>query len=295
MSRIFFALPCNDVLTSSLAVYCKAELGAAIFHHFPDGETLVKVDSDVNNKIVILVCTLDRPDGKLLSLYFLAQTAKELGAQHICLVAPYLAYMRQDKRFSPGEGITSIYFSKLVSHFIDSIITVDPHLHRIHALSEIYSIPATVIHATQLISDWIKANIKTPVLIGPDEESTQWVSAVANGANVPYIILQKIRKGDTDVEVSVPHLEKYIHHTPVLVDDIISTGRTMISTIVQLKNAGMSKPVCIGVHGLFTGNAHSDLLHAGINEVVTCNTIIHQTNKISIDKILGDGILQTIH
>lgn len=294
MSMVFFALPGNEVLTASLALYCKAELGAAVFHQFPDGETLVKIDSEVKDKLVILVCTLDRPDGKIIPLYFLAQTAKELGARHICLVAPYLAYMRQDKRFSPGEGITSIYFSKLVSFFIDSIITVDPHLHRIHALSEIYAIPATVIHATQLISDWIKTNIITPVLVGPDEESEQWVSAVAKGANVPYIILQKIRKGDTNVEVSVPHLEKYIHHTPVLVDDIISTGRTMMSTITRLRNAGVTKPVCIGVHGLFIGNAYSDLLQAGINDIVTCNTIIHQTNKISIDKILADGILQAI-
>lgn len=295
MSMVFFALPGNEVLTASLALYCKAELGAAVFHQFPDGETLVKIDSEVKDKLVILVCTLDRPDGKIIPLYFLAQTAKELGARHICLVAPYLAYMRQDKRFSPGEGITSIYFSKLVSFFIDSIITVDPHLHRIHALSEIYAIPATVIHATQLISDWIKTNIITPVLVGPDEESEQWVSAVAKGANVPYIILQKIRKGDTNVEVSVPHLEKYIHHTPVLVDDIISTGRTMMSTITRLRNAGVTKPVCIGVHGLFIDNAYSDLLQAGTTDIITCNTIIHETNKISIDKILADGILQAIY
>ena len=295
MSRIFFALPGNEVLTASLAVYCKAELGAAVFHHFPDGETLVKIDSEVNDKLVILVCTLDRPDGKIIPLYFLVQTAKELGARHICLVAPYLAYMRQDKRFTSGEGITSIYFSKLVSCFIDSLITVDPHLHRVHDLSEIYLVPATALHTTSLISAYINANIEKPVLIGPDEESEQWVSVVAKGANVPYLILQKIRKGDTDVEVSIPLVENYKGHTPVLVDDIISTGRTMMSTITQLKKAGLTRPVCIGVHGLFTGNPHSDLLQAGITDIVTCNTIIHQTNKISIDKTLADGILQAIY
>lgn len=295
MSRVFFTLPGNEVLTASLALYCKAELGAAVFHQFPDGETLVKIDSEVKDKLVILVCTLDRPDGKIIPLYFLAQTAKELGTRHICLVAPYLAYMRQDKRFTTGEGITSIYFSKLISFFIDSLITVDPHLHRIHDLSEIYSVPAQAIHTTSLISDWIKMNIEQPVLIGPDEESEQWVSAVAKGANVPYILLRKIRKGDTDVEVSIPHVGNYKGHTPVLVDDIISTGRTMLSTMIQLKNAGLTTPVCIGVHGLFIGNAYSDLLQAGLNDIVTCNTIIHQTNKISIDKTLADGILQAIY
>ncbi|MFX8354866.1 phosphoribosyltransferase family protein, partial [Acinetobacter baumannii] len=91
---------------------------------------------------------------------------------------------------------------------------------------------------------------------GPDSESEQWVSKVAADANAPYIILKKLRKGDRNVKVSVPQVEKYKESTPVLVDDIISTGNTMIETIGHLKKAGMKPPVCIGIHAVFAARAH---------------------------------------
>src|SRR5208282_2354296 len=128
------------------------------------------------------------------------------------------------------------------------MITIDPHLHRRSSLAEIYSIPTKVAHAANHISAWIKSNIDKPVLIGPDAESEQWVADVANKAGAHFTVLKKIRHGDNDVEVSVPQVDEYKTYTPVLVDDIISTGRTMIETINHLKKAGMKAPVCIGVH-----------------------------------------------
>lgn len=293
MKKIFFALPGNDALTKSLAEKCNAELGKAIIRQFPDGETYIKIESDVTDKQVLLICTLNHPDEKLLPLYYLSQTAKELGAKSICIVAPYLAYMRQDKRFQPGEGVTSSYFAKLISSFADSLITIDPHLHRRSSLSEIYAIPTTVIHAADLISKWILTNIEKPVLVGPDSESEQWVSEVAHQAEAPFIILKKIRRGDEEVEISVPDIEKYKDYTPVLVDDIISTARTMIETIGHLKNVGMKKPVCIGIHGIFAVNAYSDLFFAGADKVITCNTIPHESNRIKIDEIISISINRT--
>lgn len=290
MEKIFFALPENEELTKSLAEKCHAELGKAIIRQFPDGETYIKIESDVKDKQVVLVCTLNHPDKKLLPLYYLSQTAKELGAKSICLVAPYLAYMRQDKRFQQGEGITSSYFAKLISSFVDSLITIDPHLHRRSSLSEIYSIPTDVIHASILISKWIHSNIEKPVLVGPDSESKQWVSEIAYHADAPFIILEKTRKGDKNVAISVPQIEEYKDYIPVLVDDIISTARTMITTIDHLKKAGMNNPICIGIHGVFADNAFSDLLIAEAQEVITCNTIPHESNRIEVDEILSLSI-----
>jgi ribose-phosphate pyrophosphokinase len=290
METIVFALPENEKLAISITLSLKAEKGESLIRHFPDGETYIKINSDVKDKRVILVCTLNQPDTKLLPLYFMSKTAKSLGAKCTCIVSPYLAYMRQDKRFNPGEGITSEYFATMISTFADSLITVDPHLHRRSSLSEIYSIPTQVIHAADHISDWIKNNIKNPVLIGPDKESEQWVSEVANNANAPFIVLEKNRKGDRDVEVSVPHVEKFKEHTPVLVDDIISTARTMIETIKHLKMAGMKAPVCIGVHAVFAGNAYKDLLNAGAGKIITCNTIVHESNGIDISDLLVNAL-----
>ena len=144
MKNIVFALPGNEQLTEKLAAQLNAEIGETNIRQFPDGETYVQIKSDVKDKKVILVCTLHQPDDKLLPLYFLSKTAIDLGAKCTCLIAPYLAYMRQDRRFNPGEAITSEYFGSLISQFAETLVTVDPHLHRRSSLSEIYGIPSEV-------------------------------------------------------------------------------------------------------------------------------------------------------
>jgi len=289
MKSIVFALPGNEEFAGKIAGRLNAEIGEATIRQFPDGETYIQIKSDVKGKRVILICTLHEPDNKLLPLYFLSKTSKDLGADCTCLIAPYLAYMRQDKRFHPGEAITSEYFGSLISRFAETLVTIDPHLHRRSSLSEVYPIPCKVEHAANHISEWIKNNIERPVLVGPDSESEQWVSEVAKNAGAPFIVLEKIRHGDKDVEVSVPDVENYKSHTPVLVDDIISTARTMIETVEHLKRAGMEAPVCIGVHAVFAGDAYKDLSNAGPADIVTCNTIPHESNRIDISDMLVAG------
>ncbi|MGC1514001.1 MAG: ribose-phosphate pyrophosphokinase [Maribacter sp.] len=295
MKTILFSLPGNQELTAQLAKKMNAEIGECKLRKFPDGESYTRILSDVKGKCVVMVCTLHEPDEKLLPLYFLSHTAKSLGAMCTCLVAPYLAYMRQDKVFHEGEGVTSTYFGKLISGFADSITTIDPHLHRISSLGEVYDIPNRVIHAADAISKYIKENIHNPVLIGPDSESEQWVSDVAKKAGVPFTVLQKVRHGDRDVEVSVPDVEKYKESTPVLVDDIISTARTMIETTEHLKNAGMKPAICIGIHAVFSENAYQDLWDAYVENIITCNTIPHQSNRIDLSDIIAKEVTELMH
>lgn len=290
MKPIVFALPGNETFAQQLATALEADTGETTIRNFPDGETYVRVLTDVSGREVILVCTLDHPDGKLLPLYFLSHTLKSLGAKCTCIVAPYLAYMRQDKVFHPGEGITSAYFAKLISGFAERLFTIDPHLHRRTSMAEIYSVPCMVLHASTLISDYIRDHIGNPLLIGPDSESEQWVSQVAKDANAPYIVLEKVRKGDTEVNVTVPQVEKYKDHTPVLVDDIISTARTMIETVNHLKKAGMKPPVCIGVHAVFAGNAYEELQNAGVDSIITCNTIAHASNALDVTALMAASL-----
>ncbi len=258
--------------------------------HFPDGESYVRIDAPVADREVILLCTLDRPDDKLLSLLFAAGTAKELGAVRVGLVAPYLAYMRQDRRFQAGEAVTSVHFARLLSASVDWLVTVDPHLHRRSGLDEIYSIPARVVHAAPIVSAWILQHVAAPVLVGPDAESEQWVAAVADAVGAPYVVLRKIRRGDREVEVSVPEVERWRARTPVLVDDIISTARTMTETVGHLKRVGLAPPVCIGVHAVFAGTAHADLAAAGAARIVTCNTIAHESNTIDVSDPLAEAV-----
>jgi ribose-phosphate pyrophosphokinase len=183
----------------------------------------------------VIVGSLDRPNDKLLPLVFLADVARDLGARRVGLVAPYLAYMRQDTRFHAGEAITSRSFASVLSAHIDWLITVDPHLHRFASLQDVYSIPAMAIHASVELGRWIAEHVPAPLIIGPDEESRQWVDVIAATASAPSTVLSKVRRGDTDVVESIPNLEGHRSRTPVLVDDIISTGETMVAAIRHLR------------------------------------------------------------
>ncbi len=291
---ILFSYLGNEELTGKIAKNLKASMGKVKFRRFPDGESYIRILTEIKEKNVILVCTLHEPDDKFLSLYFFCQTARKLGAKNIFIVAPYLAYMRQDKVFNPGEGVTSKYFGKLISDFIDGIVTVDPHLHRIRSLSSIYTIPNVEVHAAEEISKYIRQHINDPVLIGPDEESKNWVASVAAKANCTYLILNKKRFGDRKVKITLPDLEAYKDKTPVLVDDIISTAKTMIEVVEHLKKSGMKTAVAIGIHAIFAGDAYQELTDSGVGRIVTCNTIPHPTNGIDLSIQLTRGIQQLI-
>jgi ribose-phosphate pyrophosphokinase len=283
-------MPGNEAMADAMARTLGAETGRLVTRHFPDGESYLRFETTLADRSVALICTLANPDSKLAPLLFAAAAAADLSARHVGLVAPYLAYMRQDRRFQAGEAITSNAFASILSNHFDWLVTVDPHLHRHSALSEIFGIPTRVVHAAAAISRWIRSEIRKPLLIGPDAESEQWVAAVARDAEAPYLTLQKVRRGDADVEVSVPDVTSWHDHTPVLVDDIISTGHTMIETIRHLQRAGLPPPVCIGVHGIFAANAFDALISSGAARVVTVNTIPHSTNEIDIMPTLAEAL-----
>ncbi|MEO3429588.1 ribose-phosphate pyrophosphokinase [Pelagibius sp. CAU 1746] len=288
MEPLLVALDEEDPLASPLAAALGAERAQMNRRSFPDGESYLRYDSSPAGRSVILLCSLDRPDSKFLPLAFAAATARELGATSVGLVAPYLAYMRQDRRFQPGEAVTSTCFAGLVSREVDWLVTVDPHLHRHHSLAEIYSVPAVTLHAAPLLAAWIRDNVERPLLIGPDSESAQWVSAVAGAA--PHVVLEKVRHGDRDVEISIPHVERWSGYTPVLVDDIVSSGRTLIETLGHLRRAGLAPAVCVAVHGIFAGAAYRELLAAGASRVVTTNTLCHESNEIDVVPLLAEGV-----
>jgi ribose-phosphate pyrophosphokinase len=285
-TSLLIPMPGNDALAASLIQLLPAELGRIEIRQFPDGESYVRLVTDPARRSVALLSTLNDPNHKLLPLIFAASTARELGASRVGLIAPYLAYMRQDRRFQPGEAVTSRTIAAMLSRAFDWIVTVDPHLHRYVSLGEIYSVPARVVHAAPVISEWIVRNVRDAVLIGPDSESEQWVSAVAKDARVPFTVLEKIRHGDRNVKISVKDLSALAGRAPVLIDDIISTGRTMIAAVQRLREHGASPPFCLGVHGLFADDSDRLLKAAGAT-VVTCNTVPHASNQIRIDELLA--------
>jgi ribose-phosphate pyrophosphokinase len=284
--RIFLPMPGNEKMAQRLAERCGAEQGVIEWRRFPDEESYVRILSEVAGKRVDIVCTLARPDPQFLSLVFAASAARALGAESVHLIAPYLAYMRQDKSFHQGEAVSSIDFARLLSRSFDSLVTIDPHLHRRSSLAEIFSIPTKVEHAAPLLADWIAAHVDAPLVIGPDSESEQWVAAVAGRANAPYAVANKERLGDRRVIVTLPDLSQWRERRPVLIDDIVSSGRTMIEAARTFAERGMKKPYCVAVHALFAEQSY-EALQAIAERVVSTDTIAHPSNEVGVAELLA--------
>ncbi len=293
MQPLLFNLDTDPDLGSRLCAGLEAIPAELEQRHFPDGESYLRVHSDPKNRDCLILCNLYRPDNLTLRLLFLADTLRELGARRVGLITPYLPYMRQDKRFHSGECISSRPFARLLSSSLDLLVTVDPHLHRYNSLDEIYTLRSAVVHAAPMIANWICQQVEKPLLIGPDSESEQWVSEVAKLAGAPFQVLNKERHGDYDVQVSLPEVEKWRDHTPVLVDDIISSGRTMLETLKHLQATGLPRPRIIAVHGLFAGDAWQQL--EVLADVTTSESIPHPSNGISLASALAEATLKLLN
>ncbi len=289
MNAVFFAMPGNETLAGELAKLTGSEFGMLEHRKFPDRESYLRFGSDVRDRRVILACSLHDPDSKVLPLLLAAGALRELGAASVGLAAPYLAYMRQDRRFKDGEAVTSADFARLLSASFDWMATIDPHLHRRTAMNEIYTIPALVGHASPVLAGYVRQHVEGAFLIGPDEESEQWVAAVAAAAGVSHVTLRKERRGDRDVTIDFPDLSAFAGKRPFLVDDVISSGRTMEVAVQELGKLGFGRPTCLAVHGILADDAQERLVAAGASVVVT-NTIPGPAALLDIHPIFAELI-----
>lgn len=288
------AMPGAEDLAEALAQQLGWPSVALDYRRFPDGESYLRLDADLAESVA-LVARLDEPDPKIPALLFAAELARERGATRLGLVSPYLPYMRQDKRFLPGEALTSASFAGWLSARFDWLLTVDPHLHRYTSLNQIYRLESCVLSAAGAISDWIAQHIERPVIIGPDEESAQWVEAVAAVHGLPHRVMRKTRHGDRDVCIEGSNLGGLDGHLPVLVDDIASSGHTLAEAARAIEAAGLPPPVCAVVHGLFDAQCLATLAEAGIERVICTDSVRTAQSEIELPALLAPAVQRLIH
>lgn len=290
---LLYALPGNAAFARALCRHAGWQRGQLELHRFPDGESLLRLATPPRGAVA-LVCSLPRPDAKLFPLLAAAATARELGATQVGLVAPYLAYMRQDVRFHPGEAVSARVIGDLLGNAFDWVVTVDPHLHRIHDLAEVFACRTTVVHAAPELAAWIRANVRAPLLVGPDGESAQWVQAVADALGAPCVVAHKQRRGDRDVTVRLPSLARWRGHTPVLLDDIAASGHTLIDTARGLREQlPQPAPVAVVVHGLLGRRSLEGLHGAGIARLVATNTVPGELAAIDVSARVAQAVVAT--
>lgn len=270
---IVLGFPENIAQSSALASALGCAHATIDIHRFPDGESRLTLPPALPER-VILFRSLHDPNAKLTELLIAAGGARALGAQSLALVVPYLCYMRQDIAFAPGQPVSQRIIGRLLADQFDAVVTIDPHLHRVATLEEaVPAARAVCLSATGLLGEFLAARLpKDALLLGPDEESAQWVSRVAQPGGFEFAVATKKRFGDADVRVTLPAIP-FAGRDVVLVDDVISSGHTMMEAASALKAGGARSISAIATHGLFAPGARDGMTRAGIREVWVTDTI----------------------
>jgi ribose-phosphate pyrophosphokinase len=272
-----------------LAVALGVEYAPIEVHRFPDGESKVTMPQPMP-KSVVICRSLDDPNTKLIELLLASETAREAGCQHIVLVAPYLCYMRQDIAFVPGEAVSQRIIGKFLANHFDALITVDAHLHRVQQLSQAVPVPyACNLTAAASIGNFVISQLDNALLLGPDEESLQWVKTAAHVGNCDYAVGNKERRGDRSVTVHLPDIH-FEQRDVVIVDDMASTGETLIQAAYRLKALKARSVHCAVTHALFDENCLKKMTAAGIVNVWSSDSVPHPTNAIRIVPLIADTL-----
>ncbi|MEM4282584.1 MAG: ribose-phosphate diphosphokinase [Candidatus Woesearchaeota archaeon] len=290
MSKLIIGLSNSTALARAIANKLKVPFSTLKVSHFPDGEIYLRFTMPLKDAKVILVQTMHpRPSEALLELVFAAKTARELGAKKIIGVIPYLAYMRQDTSFKKGECVSARQMAWLLSNTLDHLITIDPHLHRVRNLGEIFTIPTKTLSVNNLLADFIGTRFRKEIIIGPDVESYQWASMIAKRLRMHAFVLRKKRYAARKVKIKIKESIPIKGKPVIIIDDIISSGTTMIETIKEVKRLGAKSILCIAVHGILAEGALEKLKRAGA-EVITTNTITNPVGKIDVSGLIAEEL-----
>jgi ribose-phosphate pyrophosphokinase len=275
-------------LAQALAQALGAPLAFVRRHRFPDGELRLCLPEKLPPRVLVLR-GLQQPNEKLVELLLCAPAARELGARELVLLSPYLAYMRQDMAFTPGEVVSQRHVAALLGALFDALLTVDPHLHRVSSMQALFpGRRALALSAAPLLGEWVARQLGRPILIGPDEEAAQWVQAAAQAHGLVHGIGRKHRLGDREVRLELPPLELG-GRAVVLLDDVASTGQTLIAAATQALARGAASVDVAVTHALFVGDALAQLHEAGVRHVWSTDAVPHPSNAVSVAPLLAQA------
>ncbi len=283
------SLPEGAADASRLAAKLGVPMHVIDIHRFPDGELKVTVGPAAAT--TVLYIPLDAPNEKLVALLFVAEALRRGGAKRLVLVAPYLCYMRQDTAFHAGEAISQKAMGRLLGDTVDRIVTVDAHLHRTHDIRAVFpGTEAEDLSAMPAIAGALRGADKTTVVVGPDEESTPWVSDLAGRLGLAHAVGHKTRAGDRSVQIQFAAPELFKDRPVLLVDDIVSSGGTLMVCAQALLKAGAASVDAVVTHALFPPAMLEDFQRAGIRSVRSTTSVPHPSNAIALDDVLAAAL-----
>ena len=273
----------SQALAAELAAVTDHDLATVTYREFPDGETLVEVDpaaaqtgGDVEEAVVVAATTSGNAHVELLQLQ---DAVRELGAERITTVLPYMGYARQDEVFEAGQPLSARAVAKAISTGTDRVVVVNPHVERV---TDFFTVPATAVSAADRLAQPLPADLDDALFLSPDGGAVDLARAVrdAYGAGETDFF-QKTRHSGADVDIE-PSDADVADRDVVVTDDIVATGTTMCESIAVLRERDARRVVVACVHPMLVGNARLKLATAGVDRVVGTDTIEREVSAVSV-------------
>ena len=283
--------PSSPELAAGIARRLDADLVQAELRVFSDGESKVKLAGQTGKKCVLVQSTHPPTDSHLLQAMMIARKCADDGAK-VCAVIPYLAYARQDRAFLEGEGVSAALVARLLeASGISTVVTVDIHsqvaLSYFKNAKNVSSIPLLAEHANKL-------KLKNPLAVSPDAGGTGRANDFAKVLKADAVALKKSRDRKTgEVSIEQPDFD-VAGRDAILVDDMISSGGSIVKAAEVLRRAGAGKVYAMCAHALLVGDAADKIMAAGVQDIVATNSIPGKYAKVDMSAPLADTALSAL-
>jgi ribose-phosphate pyrophosphokinase len=281
----------NSSLAKKISLDLHAEYKNTELRVFADGESKIRLDNVAKKNCIIIHSTYPPTDRHLMQLFMIIYKCKEDGASDICVVSPYLAYTRQDKIFVDGEiKTTNLVGEILASLGTTKLITIDSHSP--NALN--YSFATVGLTAIPSLATYVKKNttINNPIVISPDEGGIERAKKFAGIINAKMLSLVKTRDRFTgDISMSLGEQQSLKKRDALVVDDMISTGTSIIKATEILKENNIGDVYVICTHALLLDDAKEKLLKADIKEIISTNSVPNDFAKVDLSGVISNYFL----
>lgn len=271
----------NKPLAEKIAAKLGINVSPAEIFIFPDGERRIQIQDRVVDEDVIIVQPTTPPvDTSYFELFFLADAAKRSGARSVTAVVPYLGYQRQDHVFRDGEAVSlEVIVNTMQSVSIDKVISFDLHTVKI---PEVFSIPMVHLSALELFAEEIKkqgwAGLDT-VLVSPDMGGIRRIEMLSKMlSDMPYVTIEKNRDLATG-QVEMADITGEVTHRVVIVDDMISSGKTIVKAAEALKKKGAKEVYVFVTHPVFSEDAAEILEESSVDKVYVTDSVFVPKEK----------------
>ncbi len=280
--------PASTALGERIAELASYEKVIVVHRTFPDGETYIRLEGNVQNEHAVIVQTTSTAqDTQLMQLAFIANAAKRNGAKKVTAAVPYFAYARQDKIFLQGENISvETVAAMLKAAGVDALITVN--IHAKNSLNN-FPFPARTLNAIPLLAEYfVQKGCKKAFALSPDK-GAMYIAQKAQevlGGDAGHLDKQRDRLTGQTIQTA-KHLN-IKGQTVIIFDDIISTGGTIVGAAKILKEQGAERIFTACVHPLLVGNAEKSILDAGVEEIVGTDSVSSHVSKVTLAPLIAN-------